>query len=98
MKLKPIFDRVIAKRLKDTSEKSHGGIILPRTVSEKPIKAKVLAVGKGILLDSGERGLMEVKVGDTILFHEFSAIEFCDEVDTYLILKQTDILAKEEAK
>ena len=91
MKIKPLFDRVIAKELK-AEEKTSGGIYLPVSSQEKPCMAKVLSVGEGELIN-GKLEPMKVKVGDTILFAKYSGSEFKLENEEYIVLKQTDILA-----
>ena len=93
MNLKPLNDRVIVKP-KDTVEKSKGGVILPDTASkEKPIEGTVLAVGPGKLNDNGERTPLEVKNDDQIIFSKYAGTEIKIEDESYLILREEDILA-----
>ncbi|MFZ5952941.1 MAG: co-chaperone GroES [Candidatus Rifleibacteriota bacterium] len=93
MNLKPLNDRVIVKP-KDTVEKSKGGVILPDTASkEKPIEGTVLAVGPGKLNDNGERTPLEVKKDDQIIFSKYAGTEIKIDDDSYLILREEDILA-----
>jgi len=92
MKLRPLYDRVIIKRLEE-EEKSRGGIIIPDTAKEKPQKGKVLAVGQGKILDNGTKTEMSVKVGDKVLFGKYSGTEIKIEGEEHLILKEDDILA-----
>ncbi len=93
MNLKPLNDRVIVKP-KDTVEKSKGGVILPDTASkEKPIEGTVIAVGPGKLNDNGERTALEVKKDDQIIFSKYAGTEIKIEADSYLILREEDILA-----
>ena len=93
--LEPLDDRVVVQRL-EAEEKTAGGIVLPETAKEKPQKAKVIAVGPGRTLDSGERAPVEVKVGDTILVGKYSGSEVKVEGEEYVIMRESDILAKFE--
>ena len=77
----------------DEPEKKKGGIIIPDTAKEKPQQGEVNAVGKGRILDSGERAALEVKKGDKVLFRKYSGTEINIEDDKYLILGEGDILA-----
>ena len=91
--LEPLDDRVVVQRL-EAEEKTSGGIVLPETAKEKPQKAKVIAVGPGRTLDSGERAEMDVKVGDTILIGKYSGTDVKVEGEEYVIMRESDILAK----
>ncbi len=99
MAIQPLGDRILVKLL-DKEEKSPGGIILPDTAKEKPQEGKVVAVGKGRLLEDGTIKPLEVKVGDTILFGKYVGSEIAHEDKDFLILREEDILAilKEEKK
>jgi chaperonin GroES len=77
----------------DEPEKKKGSIIIPDTAKEKPQQGEVIAVGKGRLLESGERAALEVKKGDKVLFRKYSGTEIDIENDKYLILGESDILA-----
>jgi chaperonin GroES len=77
----------------DEPEKKKGGIIIPDTAKEKPQQGEVIAVGKGRLLESGERAALEVKKGDKVLFRKYSGTEINIEEEKYLILGEGDILA-----
>ena len=92
MKLKPLNDRVIVKRV-ESETKTAGGIIIPDTAKEKPVEAEVVAVGTGKLLDNGERYPMQVKVGDRVLFGKYSGTEVKINGEEHLILKEDDVLA-----
>lgn len=92
MKLKPLGDRVVVKPV-EQDEKTAGGIVLPDTAKEKPQHGEVLAVGTGKLLDNGERVALEVKVGDRVLYAKYGGTEVKLEGETYLILRESDILA-----
>ena len=93
LKLRPLDDRVVVKRL-EAEEKTSGGIILPDNAKEKPQRGEVIAVGPGKLLDNGTRATPDVKVGDIILFGKYSGTEVKVEGVEYLILRESDILAK----
>ena len=90
--LHPIGDRIIVKALQ-SQERTKGGIVLPDTAKEKPQEGKVIAVGKGRLLDSGEVKPLEVKVGDKILFGKYTGTEIKVEEEEVLILREEDVLA-----
>ena len=93
MKLKPLADRVIVKAL-DAEETTKGGIVLPDTAKEKPQEGKIVAVGKGKMLDDGGTQKPEVKVGDRILYGKYSGTEISTkDGNDYLIMKEEDILA-----
>jgi chaperonin GroES len=90
--LKPIGDRIVIE-LVESEEKTASGIVLPDTAKEKPQEGKVVAVGTGRVLDSGERVAVEVAVGDRIIFSKYSGTEVKFQGAEYLILRETDILA-----
>jgi chaperonin GroES len=92
MKIRPLHDRVIVKRIKE-EETTKGGIIIPDTAKEKPSEGKVIAVGKGKLLDSGEVKALEVKKGDKVLFGKYSGTEIKIEGEEHLIMREDDIIA-----
>ncbi|MEJ5364512.1 MAG: co-chaperone GroES [Desulfosoma sp.] len=92
MKLRPLHDRVIVKRLEE-EERTQGGIIIPDTAKEKPQQGKVLAVGKGKLLDKGEVVPLMVKEGDRVLFSKYAGTEVKVEGEELLIMREDDILA-----
>ena len=92
MNLKPLFDRVIVQKIHQPDTKTKNGIILPTSVAEQPILAKVLSVGEGKFVD-GKREPMQVKPNDQILFHEFCGSEFVSDGESVIILRQGDILA-----
>jgi chaperonin GroES len=91
MKIRPLHDRVVVKRIAE-QEKTKGGIIIPDTAKEKPIEGEVLAVGNGKLLDDGSVRKMEVKKGDRVLFGKYSGTEVKIEGTEALILREDDIL------
>ncbi len=92
MAVKPLDDRILVKQ-KAAEEKTAGGIVLPDTAKEKPQLGTVVAVGPGKLLDSGERGSMSVKKGDTIYYGKYSGTEIKIEGDEYVILRESEVLA-----
>lgn len=93
MEIKPLGDRVVVKPL-EAENKSKGGILLPDTAKEKPQEAKVVAVGKGKVLENGTIQTPEVKVGDKVLFGKYSGNEITTkEGEDLLILREEDILA-----
>lgn len=91
MKIRPLHDRVVAKRLAE-EKLSAGGIVIPDTVTEKPIQAEVISVGNGKLLDNGEVRPLDVKKGDKILFGKYSGTEVKIGGDEYLVLREDDIM------
>ncbi|HEX9265349.1 MAG TPA: co-chaperone GroES [Candidatus Binatia bacterium] len=91
MKIRPLQDRVIVKRV-DEEEKSKGGIIIPDTAKEKPQEGKVVAVGKGKANDDGKITPLDVKVNDRILFGKYSGTEINFDGDEHLIMREEDIL------
>ncbi len=90
--LRPLHDRILVKRLEE-QETMQGGIYIPDTAKEKPQQARVIAVGSGKLLESGERVPLELKEGDRIVFGKYSGSEVKMEGEEYLILREDDILA-----
>lgn len=92
MKLKPLNDRVLVKRL-ETEEKTAGGIIIPDTAQEKPQKGKVVAAGPGRLDEDGKEVKMSVKKGDVVLFSKYAGTEIKIDGEEHLIMREDDILA-----
>jgi len=92
VKLRPLNDRVLVKRLEEKETKK-GGIIIPDTAKEKPQEGEVIAVGPGKLTEDGKRQPMEVKAGDRILFGKYSGSEVKLDDEEYLIMREEDILA-----
>jgi chaperonin GroES len=92
MKVRPLHDRVIVKRLEE-EEKTKGGIIIPDTAKEKPVEGKVIAVGTGKLKDDGTKIPMELKVGDLVLFTKYGGTEIKIDGEEHLMMKEDDILA-----
>jgi len=91
MKIRPLHDRVIVQRIEE-EEKTKGGIIIPDTAKEKPQEGKVIAVGPGKVLENGTKVILDVKVGDKILFGKYSGTEIKIEGEEYLMMREDDIL------
>jgi chaperonin GroES len=92
MKIRPLQDRLIVKRVEE-QEVKRGGIIIPDSAKEKPQEGKVVAVGNGKVTDEGKRLPLDVKAGDRILFGKYSGSEVKIEDEEYLILREEDVLA-----
>ncbi len=91
MNIRPLQDRVIVKRMEEETTSS-GGIVLPDSATEKPIRGEVLAVGPGKTLDSGEKRPLEVKVGDTVLFGKYSGTEVKLDDEELVVMREEDIM------
>lgn len=91
LKIRPLQDRILVKRLNE-EEKTKGGIIIPDTAKEKPQEGKVIAVGKGKVLEDGKLLPLDVKVGEKILFSKYSGTEVKIEGEEHLIMKEEDVL------
>ena len=91
MNLRPLHDRVLVRRIEE-QETVRGGLIIPDSAKEKPQQAEVIAVGDGKLLDNGERGKLDVKAGERILFSKYSGAETKIDGEEYLILREDEIL------
>ena len=92
MKLRPLHDRVIIKRL-EAETKSAGGIVIPDAAAEKPIKGEVLAAGTGKIQEDGKVRPMAVKVGDIVLFGKYSGTEVKVDGTEYLVVREDDLFA-----
>ena len=92
MKVRPLHDRVVIKRLKE-EEKTRGGIVIPDTAKEKPVEARVIAVGSGKVLEDGSVRALEVKAGDTVLLAKYTGSEIKLEGEDHVILREDEILA-----
>lgn len=91
MKVRPLYDRVIIRRLEE-EEKTKGGIIIPDTAKEKPAEGEVVAVGSGKVTEKGELRPLQVKKGDRVLFGKYSGNEIKLDGEEHLILKEDEIL------
>ena len=92
MNIRPLHDRVIVKR-KEEDRTSPGGIVIPDTAAEKPIRGEIMAVGPGKILDNGSVRALDVKVGDEVLFGKYSGTEVKVDSDELLVLREEDIMA-----
>jgi chaperonin GroES len=97
MKIRPLHDRVIVKRLEE-ERVSAGGIVIPDSAAEKPVQGKVIAVGKGKILEDGSVRALDVKVGDKILFGKYSGTEVKVDGEDLLVMREEDLLAVIEGK
>ena len=97
MKIRPLQDRLIVKRIAE-EEKTKGGIIIPDTAKEKPIEGKVIAVGNGKVLEDGKVRPLDVKAGDRILFAKYGGTEVKIDGEEHLIMREDDILGVIEDK
>jgi chaperonin GroES len=91
MKIRPLHDRVIVKRLEE-ERKTASGIVIPDTAAEKPDQGEILAVGKGKILDSGDVRKLDVKVGDRVLFGKYSGQTVKVEGEELLVMREEDIM------
>jgi len=91
MKIRPLQDRVIVKRVKE-EEKTKGGIIIPDSAKEKPIEALVIALGNGKVLEDGTVRKLDIKEGDHVLFSKYSGTEVKIDGEEHLIMREDDIL------
>ena len=91
MKIRPLQDRVIVKRVEE-EEKTKGGIIIPETAKEKPMEGKIIAVGKGKALEDGKIHPLDVKAGDRVLFGKYAGTEVKIDGEEHLIMREDDIL------
>ena len=92
MKVRPLHDRLLVRRIEE-KDMARGGIIIPDTAKEKPMEGKVLAVGSGRVLENGKRLALDVKVGDRILFGKYSGNEIKVEGEDVLIVREDEVLA-----
>ena len=97
MKIRPLHDRVIVKRL-ESETKSAGGIVIPDSAAEKPVQGKVVAVGKGKILEDGTTRPLDVKVGDKILFGKYSGTEVKVDGEELVVMREEDVMAIIEGK
>ena len=97
MKIRPLHDRVIVKRLEE-ERVSAGGIVIPDSAAEKPVQGKIVAVGKGKILEDGNVRALDVKVGDKILFGKYSGTEVKVDGDDLVVMREEDVMAVIEGK
>ena len=96
MNLRPLHDRVIVKRMEE-ERMSAGGIVIPDSATEKPVRGEVLAVGNGKILENGEKRALDISVGDAILFGKYSGTEVKVDGEELLVMREEDIMAVIEA-
>ena len=92
MKIRPLHDRVIVKRMEE-ERTSPGGIVIPDAAAEKPIKGEIVAAGHGKILENGDVRALDVKVGDQVLFGKYAGTEVKVDGDDLLVMKEDDIMA-----
>ena len=92
MKIRPLHDRVIVRR-EEEERTSAGGIVIPDTATEKPVRGKVVAVGNGKALDSGDVRPLDVKKGDKVLFGKYSGTEIKIDGEDLLVMREEDLMA-----
>ena len=92
MKLRPLHDRVIVKRMEEETT-SPGGIVIPDSATEKPSRGEVIAVGNGKILESGDVRPLDVKAGDKVLFGKYSGTEVKVDGEEYLVMSESDVMA-----
>jgi chaperonin GroES len=97
MKIRPLHDRVIVKRVEE-EKKSAGGIIIPDAAAEKPVQGVVKAVGKGKILENGDVRPLDLKVGDKVLFGKYSGTEVKVDGEDVLVMREEDVMAVIEGK
>jgi chaperonin GroES len=97
MKIRPLHDRVIVKRLEE-EKTSPGGILIPDTAAEKPVQGKIVAVGKGKILEDGQVRALDVKIGDKILFGKYSGTEVKVDGEDLVVMREEDVMAVIEGK
>ncbi len=92
MSIRPLYDRVLVRRLEDETTTA-GGIVIPDNAKEKPSRGEIIAVGNGKRLDNGERCALEVKTGDKVLFGKYSGTEVKVDGEELLVMREDDIMA-----
>jgi chaperonin GroES len=92
MKVKPLNDRVLVKRIEEV-QVTKGGIVIPDTAKEKPIEGRIIAVGPGKMSEQGQRMALQVKEGDKVLFGKYAGTEIKIEGEEYLMMREEDLLA-----
>ena len=92
MKVRPLHDRIVVRRIEE-KETAKGGIIIPDTAKEKPVEGEVLAIGNGKVLENGTKVALDVKVGDKILFGKYSGTDIKIDGEEVLILREDEVLA-----
>lgn len=98
MNIRPLYDRIVVKRIESEAEKTHGGLYIPDTAKEKPQEAEVVAVGKGKRLEDGKVVPLDVQAGDRILFGKYSGSEIKLDGTEYLIMREDEVLGILDSK
>ena len=98
MNIRPLYDRIVVKRIESDTEKTSGGLFIPDTAKEKPQEGEVAAVGKGKRLEDGKVVALDVQVGDRILFGKYSGSEIKLDGQEYLIMREDEVLGILETK
>jgi len=96
MKIRPLHDRVVVRRTEE-ERTSPGGIVIPDTATEKPIRGEVIAVGNGKVLDSGDVRALDLKVGDQVLFGKYSGTEVKVDGEELVVMREDDVMAVVES-
>ena len=96
MNIRPLHDRVVVKRTEE-ERTSPGGIVIPDSATEKPIRGKVIAIGNGKILESGDVRPLDLKVGDSVLFGKYSGTEVKVDGEDLLVMREDDVMAVVEA-
>jgi len=92
MKIRPLYDRIVVKRIEDSTEKTASGLFIPDSAKEKPQEGEVVAVGNGKRLENGTLVPLDVKVGDRILFGKYSGSDIKLDGDEYMIMREDEVL------
>jgi chaperonin GroES len=92
MKIRPLYDRIVVKRVESEAEKTHGGLFIPDSAKEKPQEGEVVAVGKGKRLEDGKVVPLDVQTGDRILFGKYSGSEIKIDGEEYMIMREDEVL------
>ena len=92
MKIRPLYDRIVVKRIEDSAEKTASGLFIPDSAKEKPQEGEVMAVGQGKRADDGKLIALDVKAGDRILFGKYSGSEIKLDGEEFLIMREDEVL------
>ncbi|MDP9169376.1 MAG: co-chaperone GroES [Acidobacteriota bacterium] len=92
MNIRPLYDRIVVKRIESEAEKTHGGLFIPDSAKEKPQEGEVVAVGKGKRLEDGKVVPLDVQAGDRILFGKYSGSEIKLDGNEYMIMREDEVL------
>ena len=98
MKIRPLYDRIVVKRIETDIEKTHGGLYIPDSAKEKPQEGEVVAVGKGKRLEDGKVVPLDVQAGDRVLFGKYSGSEIKLDGEEYMIMREDEVLGILDAK